>query len=110
MIGTFSGGRRESTHLLVDLLSDFLVFGDGDDILRIATMQVREHAHALGIIIRIDQPSATDQMEVRGAKPRSTHLGLSGIMSEPKARIVPMTHCNRRGTRQDKSESIKEQK
>jgi hypothetical protein len=47
-----------------------------------------------------------DTMDEKG----STYRGLSGITSEPRARIVPITHCINRGIRQDRSDLIKEQK
>ena len=39
-----------------------------------------------------------------------TYLGLSGITKDPAARSAPITHCMKRGTRQDMSLSMKEQK
>jgi hypothetical protein len=46
----------------------------------------------------------------RGKKSETGYLGLSGMNSDPAARIAPMTHCKKSGIRHDLSESMKEQK
>jgi hypothetical protein len=38
------------------------------------------------------------------------YRGLSGIAKEPAARMAPMTHWMKRGMRQERSDSMKEQK
>lgn len=73
-------------------------------------MQINEHLQACVVLVVVDQPSFAAREEPTSSRVRGTYRGLSGISAEPAARRAPITHCMNKGIRQDKSESMNEQK
>ena len=104
----------ENTDLKNDSVLDILEFFVRGDVIWVTTVEVNEHLHAFLISVHVKQPSVDVECLKSGSQTpilaTGTYLGLSGIISDPHARMIPMMHCMNSGTLHARSESIKEQK
>ena len=99
------------TNLGDDFVLDFVEFRFRYGAVHVSAVQVSDDDHPFFISTIVYEPSCERRVSLCV---RSwgivTHLGLSGIKRDPKARMIPITHCNDKGILHDKFEFMKEQK
>ena len=101
---------EENHYFEHDSIFNFLVLGMSLFIRLIATVEINDDTKTFRILTHVYKPTE----EVQGTKSinhnAGPYRGLSGITSDPAARMAPITHCIKSGIRHARSESMKEQK
>lgn len=106
-----NGDNDTITDLSDDFVLDFVEFRFRYGAVHISAMQVSDNYHPFFIPAIVYEPSCERTISVCVRLWRViTHLGLSGIKMDPKARMIPITHCNDKGILHDRFEFMKEQK